>query len=100
MFMTKFLDACYAAILKQETSIENTIAAADDEYTFRIDKGTLSSGQIYNIYLPTISAVDRRLYYFKVTDINATATGGQIRLNPVSGGSAQPLADIRSRVLD
>ncbi len=28
--MTEFLDACYAAILKQETSIENTIAAADD----------------------------------------------------------------------
>ena len=50
-----------------------TYTITGDEYTFRVDvSGFTTTTDIYTIQLPTISstAIDRRIYYFKVTDID------------------------------
>ena len=50
-----------------------TLVASDTEYTFRID---VSLGNKHTIVLPLLSTVDRRVYYFKVTNIGGGALGG------------------------
>ena len=53
------------------------LTASDDEYTFRVD---LVAGN-YTIELPLLSTADRRVYYFKTTQIGSAATG-QLFINP------------------
>ena len=63
--------------LPAAAEIEKILTALDNEYTFRID---LVAGN-YTIELPLLSTVDRRVYYFKTTQIGSAATG-QLFINP------------------
>ena len=60
-----------------------------DEYTFRIDcVGFTSTQDEYTIQLPVISAaaIDRRVYYFKITDIaHVSGNHGTILIKPGLG---------------
>ena len=64
----------------------DTYSITGDEYTFRIDLGSFTStSDAYTIQLPTISstAIDRRVYYFKITDISHIAGNhGNVLLKP------------------
>ena len=66
--------------------IGGTYNITGDEYTFRIDLADFTStSDEYIMQLPTISAsaIDRRIYYFKVTDINHNAGNhGTVLLTP------------------
>ena len=88
----------------QYTTLDPTVSGTTypitgDEYTFRIDVSSLlNPNDFYNIQLPVIStsAVDRRIYYFKVTDIaESNGQHGKVRLIP---GAAQYIEDFNSAV--
>ena len=83
----------------QYTPIDPTVSGdtytiTGNEYTFRIDvSGLTQNTDFYNIQLPVISsgAIDRRIYYFKVTDMaESNGNHGSIRLIP---GAAQYIED-------
>ena len=65
-----------------------TYIISGDEYTFRIDLNLFTANtDEYTIQLPTISstAIDRRIYYFKVTDItHQPGNHGDVLLQPES----------------
>ena len=66
-----------------------TYTITGDEYTFRIDlSGMTTTQDEYTIQLPTMSstAIDRRVYYFKVTDItHVTGNHGKVLIKPGTG---------------
>jgi len=56
--------------------VTKTILATEAEYTFRVDLSALTGAtDNYNIVLPALGAstIDRRIYYFKVTNITGAA---------------------------
>jgi hypothetical protein len=80
--------------------------SADNQYTFRVDVQDLTSeSDVYEITLPVISTIPRRIFYFKVVDTGSTTvrTRGFLRIKPqgtdkmerrLRNGDFQGVADV------
>lgn len=55
-----------------------------NEYTFRVDTSAMSGANTHTMQLPQLGAstIDRRVYYFKATNISATAHSATVTITP------------------